>query len=306
MNALAEMMKKKNQEIDAKKASGMKTWKPPMGKSKIRILPSWRDPSREKEAETGIPEQFWHDYGQHFVKTEKNGKVHAVHVCMDKTYGEPCDICQAIGTSIKQCDDDDLVEILKESNSQQKFLMNVLVQSDKNLTDPVVMEIGATIFNALSECIIDYAGDDVDALSLTEGTDFTITRSGSGFDTKYVVTPAPKSTVVDEAMLTKLTNLDNVVNQANETKKKQALEGIGQVVGIMPPKPSATASLTHQLADEADDAEFEELVQEEAVAESNSAPEKEVDTAAIESTADAELDEDDIDAMLADLDETGS
>src|SRR6185369_17798296 len=90
---LLEKIKQKKAAIQQSSGRREKTMKPTPGKSRWRILPTWRS----NEAE-----QFWHDFGQHFIKNAA-GELQAVYVCLSKTYGDerPCEVCESLQHAIK-------------------------------------------------------------------------------------------------------------------------------------------------------------------------------------------------------------
>lgn len=272
-NAMQDLINAKKKDIQSKKASTMQTFKPPMGKSVIRVLPGWRI-----DADGNRDPQYWHDFAMHWIRTKKGAKPDAVYVCADKTFGEPCDVCQSIGKAIRGSSDDDIISLLKEANSSQKYLMNVLHRNSSDKKDEVqVMEVGITIFESIMEIICEYG----DITRIDEGMDLVIKREGSGFDTKYTVMPSPKSLPVNESVLDQLHDLDAVVAQENETKKQAALQSLGTIVGILPPPSESkeSASIASSLADEeAEDAVFAESEPEESA-----------------SVADTSVDDDDVD-----------
>lgn len=220
--SIQDLIKQKKQEIDAKKGRA-RTWKPAKGKNKIRILPSWRgnnDPL------------FFHDFGQHFVKNSKD-ELEAIYLCVEKTFGKDCPVCQAIGHGIQNANDDDTVKLLKKANASQKYLMNVLVLSDpdeKKRLEPQIMEAGLTVFESICNIIDEYG----DITSLTEGVDLVITREGSSqFDTKYTVMPSPKSVKVPSTVMANVHNLDEYVAQENEAAQNKALGAVGRAAGLL-------------------------------------------------------------------------
>lgn len=292
--SVQDLISQKKQEIEAKKGRA-RTWKPAKGKSRIRVLPSWR---------LGDP-QFFHDFGQHFVKNSK-GDTEAIYLCSDKTFGNDCDVCNAIGAGIKNSHDDDTVKLLKQANSSQKYLMNVLVLTDPDeakRNEPQIMEAGMTVFEAICEIISEYG----DITSLTEGVDLVITREGTGqFDTKYTVMPSPKSVKVPESILEKLHDLDEYVAQENDDAKRKAVNAVGRAAGLLTADtPSAGALPSSNVDDEMIAVDDGTADQEEAVdADFTEIVEAEVEDAplAAEETAEStEIDGDDLDDLLAEL-----
>ena len=297
---IQELLRRKKEQLAAKKTARINTVKPENGKHMYRILPSWRKPK------AGEPEdkQFYHDYGQHFVRAEKGGKPVAF-VCADKTFEQACDICAALGSAISRAQDDATLELLKGANASQRFLLNVLHLSNTDEAKrsiPQVMEVGVGVFNNILDIMEDYG----DITDLKSGLDLVIKREGSGLDTEYSVLPSPKGArAIDPSVMEKVTDLDAFVANASETQKAKALANLSTASGLLPaPTPTAAiappaepahtpvARAAASLADEAEDASFEDMppwedeIAEPVLAAAKSAP---VD------------DEDDLDALLEKL-----
>lgn len=279
MSGIKDLINKKKQEMASKKAASLKTLKPQAGRHTYRILPPWR--LRTQPDEPG-PHPFWHDFALHWIKQDPNQKKpDAVYICADKTFGEPCDICNAIGRGIKASDDDQAIEALKACNSQQKYLLNILHRSGPNPDEVQVMEVGVKIFEQILEFVNEY--DDI--TDLNEGMDIVISKEGTGLNTKYTLMPAAKSKPVDPSVMDNLFDLDAAVAQENETKKQQALNEVGKVVGVLPPSENTQRASLADMSDldEAEDAAFED---------SDPADAEQAD----------DLSDDDLDKMLAEFD----
>lgn len=253
MASIQDLIAAKQKEMAAKK-SRQNTLKPQPGVHSYRILPSWRG---EGEG------QFWHDMGMHFVKTEESGsKPAAVYICTEKTFGKPCDVCDAITKSLAVSSNDKMTERLKEARSSQRYLMNVLHLTGPEPTKVQVLEVGTGVFQDVCNLINEYG----DITDIVNGIDIKIKREGSGLDTEYSVLPAAKSQPVPKAVLANLTNLDEFVAQENPAGNTKALTAVGTIIGIMPPAGSgsgaaaalASSRSTPALANlsDADDADF--------------------------------------------------
>lgn len=238
----------KQKDMAAKK-SRQNTLKPQPGKHTYRILPSWK----------GAEGQFWHDFAMHFVKTQESGqKPAAIYLCTEKTYGRPCEICDAIQKSISVCSDDKMVELLKSAKAGQRYLLNVLHTSGPEPEKVQILEVGGGVFEAICELIMEY-GDITDP---EKGIDVVIKREGSGLDTSYTVLPAAKSQPVKASLLQNLPNLDDYVAQENPAGQVKALTAVGQIIGIEAPAagtPGLPTGNRPALADlsDVDDADYE-------------------------------------------------
>lgn len=249
MANILDLIQQKQKEMAAKK-SRQSTLKPAPGDHKYRILPSWRG------KEDG---QFWHDMGMHFIRTESSGnKPAAVYICADKTFGKPCEVCDAITKSMAVSGDDKMTEYLKQARSSQRYLMNVLHLTGTEPNKVQVLEVGQGVFQDICNLIAEY-GDITDPEA---GIDIKIKREGSGLDTEYSVLPAAKSGKVDPKLLSGLVNLDEWVAQENPAGHAKALTAVGAIIGVLPPAdgrgalPSTTRAALADMSDDAEDADF--------------------------------------------------
>ena len=127
MSKLLELIKAKKSEIAQATGDYKKTIKPADGTSRYRILPAWKKGS----------EQFWHDFGQHYIK--KDGKILAVMNCDNKTHGKNCAVCQAIEQGIHSSTDDEMIEALTAAKSKGRYLVNA-VEVARNPSQVEILE----------------------------------------------------------------------------------------------------------------------------------------------------------------------
>lgn len=236
---LMDLINKKKQQLAAERAAGIRFAKPAPGKHKYRILPSWR----KGEA------QFWHDFGQHFVKST-DGKVQAVYLCADKTHDRECHVCAAIGRGIKSTDDDVTVKWLKEANSSKQFLMNALHITGPEPKKVIVLSVGVKAFDQIVSIVEEYG----DITALDKGFDLIIERTGTGLETAYTVVPAAKSNPVDPSVMGNLHDIDAICNQFSEAGEARALTAVAKLLGVTTPVTPQPARLAQDLGN-LDDAE---------------------------------------------------
>jgi hypothetical protein len=304
MSSFAELLKAKKQALGARNKA--KTAKIPDGRSRWRLLPSWRGKGHDV---------FWHDFGQHFVKNAA-GDMQAVYMCVDKTFGRPCDVCDAVSHGIKHATDDATMKVVTDARANGRVLVNAIHLDGPKPTEVQILELPPTAF----AMIIDIAGEWVEAgvniLDVgTDGKDLVIERTGSGKLTKYVVQPGAKTTAIDASALTRLINLDDYVAQESSEQQMRALNAIRQVAGALPAPVASTALAGPSsgmpagsvIVDDAYEvatppprraaAPVEDAVASAPKPAAKAAPKAAVAAAPAESTGD-----DDLDAMLADLD----
>lgn len=220
---LEELIAKAKQKVDSKNRA--KTAKLPDGRSKWRILPP-----------TSPTADFYQDFGQHFIKGS-DGKVSAVYVCVDKTYGKPCAVCGAITHAISSVRDDEMVKIIKESNAGARVLFNA-VQVDGPNQDAQILEVPPTVFNEYVRLLSEWGAE---IMSLDSGRDIIIERTGKGIGTKYSVQVAAKATAMPKNVMDKAVDLAEYVKQESEDGKNRALQNLNAVAGLLA-APSASGS----------------------------------------------------------------
>lgn len=279
-----------------KKASSgnyQKTVKPQAGKSVWRILPGWdkNDPA------------FFHAFGQHFIK-DAAGQLKVVIGCPDKTFDEPCEICDMIKEAAGRAPDDKSREKILQSRSTQRWLFNA-IQVDKDENEVVILEVGSGLFND----IIANIQEDESIIDPNEGRDIVITREGTGLQTRYsmAVRSAAKSISVPKSALMELKDLGEFVQDDFESKKKKAMAALGLVAGaLLSGSPSAgVLAGPDDLDDEIPD--FDTKAVDKAARQEIEDAEVVDDPVPDDAKADAEaafgadIGDEDIDALLADI-----
>jgi hypothetical protein len=209
---------------------GAKTIKPKAGRNRYRILPGWRT--------NGDP-TFFHDFGQHFIK-DAAGQVKAVYICADKTFGRPCEVCDAVAQGIAASTDDVTKKRIEEAKSSGRVLLNVLELDGTQPTVPQILEVAPSVFNGKKGVggIIALFDEWPNMLDPNTGHDIIVEKSGSGLDTAYSVQIAGSSKPVPAEALTKLVDLDAYVMQENAQAQQRALASVRAVAGL--PAPTQT------------------------------------------------------------------
>ena len=219
MSNLMDLINKKKQEISANNRA--KTAKIPEGASRWRILPSWRKPG------TPDSEQFWHDFGAHYIKDAAK-QLKAVYVCTEKTFGRPCEVCSNIAQAMAYTTDDATLELLKESNASARILVNAVQVDGANAKEAVILELPPSAFNSIISIMQEWG----DILDVATGRDITVERTGKGVNTKYVVQASPKATPLPADIMSKITDLDKYVAQESDAGKLKALTSVNAVSGM--------------------------------------------------------------------------
>ena len=243
MTSLMEMVRQKKAALQS--GNRAKTAKPAEGRSRWRILPTWR----KAEGET----QFWHDFGQHFIK-DGTGTLKAVYVCTDKTYGRPCKVCDAISQGMHATNDDAMVELIKGAKANGRVLLNALEISGDKPTEPQILEVSPSVFASILGLIEEW-GDKVISLG-ADGMDIIIERVGKGLNTKYSVQIAAKSQPCPADVMKKVTDLDEYVKQESAEQERRALTNLSAVAGSLP-APSASSAAKPSLSDVPEEADHD-------------------------------------------------
>lgn len=240
-NALLELIAKKKADIAAQSVR-QRAANIPANTSEWRILPGWRG-----EADP----QFWHDFGQHFVK-DKAGKVQAVYVCTDKTFGRPCQVCDAITSALHSVTDDETSKLVKEAVAGGRVLVNALHVDGPEPNKVQVLSLPPTVFAEIIELMNNWGKEGVNILSLAEGHDITFNKTGTGLNTRYTVSAKPRPRPVPDSIIGQLNNLDNYVAQESEEQARRAISSVRATAGLIGapapaaaalPKPSALAEM---------------------------------------------------------------
>lgn len=252
--------------INARKAavSRIKTIKPALGRNRYRILPGWRVaakapahlgtvPNAEGVSEVDLwLSQFYLDFGQHFLK-DATGKVVAVALCPEKTYGKPCKVCDEVNRGIinsKNAGDKPTELRLMEALSGASILLNVLALDTPTPMTPEVLAVAPSIFNGKKGVggIISLFTDWPKLVSLGgpgDGcADIIIEKAGAGKEgTTYSVAAVPTSVTLTPAIVALAKDLDQfVVNEDNSQSAARALSSVSAISGLLP-APSSPSML---------------------------------------------------------------
>lgn len=231
MSALLELLKQKKQDLAA--GNRRKTIKPADGTGRYRILPSWR----------GAGQAFYHDFGQHFVK-DATGKILAIYMCAEKTYGKACEVCDMIREGTKSASDDHTMKLLKDAGAGGRILVNALHLDGPTPTEVQILELAPTAFASIVNIALEWEEAGESIFDEAKGKDILITRAGTGLLTKYSVQVAAKAAVLPAGVMAKLHNLDEYVNQVSGEQQMRALNGVRSVAGLLSaPAPRASYGL---------------------------------------------------------------
>ena len=221
--SLLDLLKEKKQSLAAGKKG--KTAKPPAGRSLWRILPSWR----------GEGQQFWHDFGQHFIK-DASGNLVAIYVDTEKTYGRPSELNALINQAIKTTTDDTTMNLLKDAKASGSVLLNAIqVDSPDKSSEVQILEIRPSVFEQIVSIATEYETEGESIFDVKAGRELIIERVGTGLKTKYSVQVAAKNRgVVPNDVEKQLHDLDTYVQQESADGAFRALNAVKSIAGLLP------------------------------------------------------------------------
>ena len=191
------------------------------GANRIRLLPGWR-PGDEISWDL--------NFAMHFVK-DSAGQMVERYVCKQHTFGESCPVCAAIGQANKHVTDDATQKLIADAKASPVILCNALMLDSSEPMTPVILELKQSVWTAI-DALVQLNGPEI-FFSLDRGHELVVTRSGTGLNTKYTVSPAmTPGAPIPPAVLTKLHNLDEYIKQNTDEKERKAVAGVHALVGI--------------------------------------------------------------------------
>lgn len=221
MTSISELLKQKRQQTADKRMGSKNAYKFKGGKTTIRILPGWR--------KDGDP-TFSHSFGQAFIK---NMDKETLAVIGDRkiTYGEDDPIRGLIQRAMGDAVTDAQREHYKEMLAKPRELVNALVLDDKEVDPSVaqVIDFSENMFDTILEQV-ELAGIAEEFLDLEDGFNLIVSKTGTGFNTKYTFTFDRKSSAVNPSVMDTVVDLDAYVRSkfADTDRAINALKSISQ------------------------------------------------------------------------------
>lgn len=194
---------------------------PPVGKTRLRILPGWDDENP----------MFFREWGQHWVK-DGDGSILGVSTCKRIVDDEDCPVCDLLNDATRAATDDDAIEAISDMRAKAYFLFNAVHYDGDEPNTPAILQLTKTTADQLFELMEEYESDTGNSLiDLAKGSDIIISRKGTGLSTKYNIMLAPKTKTPPKAIMGAINNLDDYVLDSDENEKK-ALAGVVAVTGV--------------------------------------------------------------------------
>ena len=295
LSKLQNILNKKKAE---RARNDIKVMTPKKGTSRFVLLPGWNPADRET---------FWHDYGEHWCKDlgKANAKgqpqIVAKVICNNKTFGTPCPICEALSEAVSNCvNDEQKKAIVSNFGSVQRYLVNVLALDSETPNEPLILMIGGRGFDQLVEQVGKWSNQVFDAVNPQV---FSITRTGEGFDTTYVVSINPETYPMPAGVKEKIHDLDAYCHSTTPAEVGKGLQTFARLGVNVSAIASSYVPESHQIATQPKPAveNAQTVVSQPVVA--PIAPTQEVKAAHVQPVAEPKMPSiaDDLDSMLASL-----
>lgn len=191
---------------------------PKTGDTSIVLMPGWNPENREV---------FWREFGGHYIRGN-DGKVGAFYPCDSVIYNKPCPICAMLRKASSMTTDQAVLDQIKQMNANTVYLVNAIVLGE-NGNEPVIFQLSKTAFEQLLNTI----GAWMQAVFDEQNPQvLCIKRSGTGFDTKYLVSVTPEKFALKPDTYNKLKNLDDYVNQKTDALMQKTANAISSTLGV--------------------------------------------------------------------------
>jgi hypothetical protein len=227
MTTISDLLKQKRQKTADKRLGAVNAYKFKGGVTTIRILPGWR-----KDGDL----TFSHPFGQAFIK---NMDKQTLAVIGDRrlTFGEDDTVRSIIQRALGEAATDAQREHYKDMLAKPRELVNALILDDREVDPkvPQLVDFSETQFDQILEQV-DLAGISEEFLDLNNGFNLKVSKSGTGFNTKYSFTFDRKSTPVDASVMENVIDIDSYIRSKFQDTERavNALKSLTQ--GHVEPK----------------------------------------------------------------------
>ena len=223
------------QQNKSKTSGNLNFWKPKVGVSIIRILPSWNPKNG------GI---YFRDTAIHYDIGEESRRF----VCL-RAEGQVCPICE-LRNLLSGVADASVKDIAGSLAPTPKVYMNIVDLQHPELGVQIASLVGRYAVEQIHEVIVGYGLDPKwgDLTDPTYGRDITIERKGTGLETDYQVRPSPTPTPISSdpniqaAILIQLKDLDRMVKLTPVEEMTEAVADIQEIANKSQPQPASVAS----------------------------------------------------------------
>lgn len=203
MSGFKQRIEAQRKAIAERNASYERAYKFKVGKTHLRILPDVKNSDND----------FWREYGAHYIKDPRTKELIAVVGDAEITYKTACPIREAVGQLIAQANehgDDSSVASYKDWLAKPVFVVNAQIVGgvdEENKGKVVRCEFSSASFDKILSALDDVMDQKSD-FDPSHGIVVTVERTGTGQkDTRYSFTPhlsqpsaPPKSDVMGQAL----------------------------------------------------------------------------------------------------------
>jgi hypothetical protein len=225
MNKLSDLLNQKRQQTADKRMGSKNAYKFKGGVTTIRILPTWR-----KDGDN----TFFHEFGQAFIKN-MNKETLAVIGDRKITYGEDDPIRGLIQRALGEAATDAQREHYKDMLAKPRVLVNAAILDDREVppTEAQIVDFSETQFDQILEQV-QLIGIADEFLDLEAGFNLKVSKSGTGFNTKYTFTFDRKPSAAPAGVMDTLVDIDAYIRSkfTDTDRAINALKTISQGVPI--------------------------------------------------------------------------
>jgi hypothetical protein len=161
-------------------------WKPPEGTTRIRILPG-QDPG-------SIDKDFYVAVIQHY-NVNSESPTFPLTCPRTTSKNNDCPVCTKVDSLYKTRTEPDKA-LAGKMRGKERFFMGIIPLEGEQAGKILIWTAPVTVKNKLLSLFND--SDYGDITHPTEGHDIKITRFGTGFDTTYDCTPAPRKSAISD------------------------------------------------------------------------------------------------------------
>lgn len=228
--SLRDRILAERERVAANKSKGMRTYKFKSGKTKLRILPMDGDPKKD----------WFRTFGKTYLKSF-DGKQFFGIIDRTLTYDEPTDpIRDLIFDAMRQAPDEDTKKHYQQMLARQRYVFNALILTgdpDQKPDEPVLVEVSETQMDDIFAQFLVWSEDDenYDLAAAKTGHVFEVEKTGSGLDTRYNWQATPKQMKVSDKLIEKAHDIDAWIVSQVEGMGDQAIafmQKVNAAVGI--------------------------------------------------------------------------
>jgi hypothetical protein len=230
MSSLKDKIAAQRKHLADQKAAYVRAYKWKQGKNYVRVLPGLTD-----------PDDFAVEYGAHYIKDPRDSsKLLAVVGDAEICYGQPDPVRQAITDYIHQANergDENGAKAAKDWLAARKYLVNLAYLDGPDVENKgkvVVAEFSSNQYDTILSLMAEYLDVGRDPFDPVNGLVICVERTGSGMnDTKYTFNtfPAPEQRPLPSNALEARTDLVAYRDSKFGTSVTKAMTVLSSLLG---------------------------------------------------------------------------